>query len=340
MMNNSTVGPRYLNDCDLSPGITYPIICVYLLVMIVCFLGNVPIILAIFRFRQYHRPTYYYLASIAVSDILMCLSFPLNLMSLLDKRWLDNDVFCAMMAYSPYCFLYPSNLSILSTALCRYIQVVHSNKLQLFRKRWFLFGMMGFTWMAGPTVVICRIITTSIASSYSLFVNKDGICRLAETDVCVKIGRYMIEYPSPIVMVYYYVHIYCKYRKNKIKIGNVTNKNLPTISSAVSGGPDQQSKNRSEIRNKSGNMSANERMLTHGTLFICIVYFVCWTIPGILNNIRPHRCEITQISVLIVRTSPLFNVIIILGLNSRLRQSIFLLLSACCKGKPRIHPDI
>ena len=125
--NSSTA---ILNGRNFSPWFVYTVISIYILVWVVCFLGNIPIISAIFRFRQFHRPTYYCLASNAMADIVMCLAFPLDILILINQSWLENYVICALLAYSPYCLLYPSSLSTLFTAFCRYIQVVHSKRLQ------------------------------------------------------------------------------------------------------------------------------------------------------------------------------------------------------------------
>ena len=329
--NSSTA---ILNGRNFSPWFVYTVISIYILVWVVCFLGNIPIISAIFRFRQFHRPTYYCLASNAMADIVMCLAFPLDILILINQSWLENYVICALLAYSPYCLLYPSSLSTLFTAFCRYIQVVHSKRLQYFKNKFFLIGIMSYTWLIGIVIVLGRMISSQ-PSNY--FVKDYGTCAITDNDILVHVGKSIVGYPTPIVMVYFYAHIYWKHRQSKKR---VRNGNLQTHSVTNEKNKKEAPKERLCTSNQPSQISAGERVLTLSALSICLVYCGTYMIHGILGFIveylKAYGSEIMHSSSLVIKMGPLFNVVIIIVLNAKLRQCSHRILTACYR-KNRVH---
>ena len=324
--NSSTA---ILNDRDLSPWFVYPVISIYILVWVVCFLGNIPIILAIFRFRQFHRPTYYFLASNAMADIVLCLSFPLEILILLNQSWLEEYVICALLAFSPYCLLYPSSLSTLFTAFCRYVQVVHSKRLKYFKHKCFLIGIMSYTWLVGIVIVLGRMINSQ-PSSY--FVKDYGRCAISYNDILARVGKGIVGYPAPIAMIYFYAHIYWKHRQSKKRIRNG---NSPTRHATNKKNKTEASTERLGTIHGPSNKLAGERVLTLSALSICLVYCGCTLIHGILSSVvvylQAYGTEIVHSSSLVLNMCPLFNVVIIFVLNSNLRQCSHSVLTACCR---------
>ena len=326
-------------DGDLSPWLVYTVVSVYLLVMMMCFFGNVPLLLAVYHFSYLHRNTYYFLSSTALADIILCMILPVDIIGLLTEGWLIENMFCAIQAYSAYLVFYPAALSIMFTAFCRYVQVVHSSRLQFFKKKVILVSFLSYTWLIGPIIMIPAMLDTN---KDTVFVKSYRICRIDKNDhkYYITIGRCLVEGPCPILMFYFYAHIYLKYWKTRKRIHNAQTSNGTT---------DIEMDTASSNRNSQGNqkmsaMQIREMKLTRTTLTICLAFFCCWIVPGIItfasNNILNYKSDLMLVSLMIRRTGPLFNVLINYISNSRLKQAMFSFMPRSCRKSRRIYPIV
>ena len=89
-----------LDDKTQHPAITKVCITIYCLIMIGGILGNLTTVLSIFKDKQFWRHTYYCIASTAVSDILVCLLLPLNIIHLATDQQTLPNLMCYIEAYT------------------------------------------------------------------------------------------------------------------------------------------------------------------------------------------------------------------------------------------------
>ena len=320
---------------ELQIWVTYSVISVYCIVYIVGILGNASILVAIYRFREFHRETYYFIASTSTADILVSLLLPLHFRPLVTNTWTYGQVVCKIQAYAVYVLMYPSAFSILFTALCRYVQVVHSSRLHIFRKRAFFWSILSFTWLIGLVVVIPSFADTTMEIRYF---ESHRACIMDPTkhSLLHEIGTYTLEIPCMILVLYFYIHIYAKYWCSRMTVRVTPGASLTTSTNTRS---ESQSLPVSRNPNIQGSKELSqkvERKLTRSTLLICVSFFGCWAIPGFLSyvpELKRHAVAFNVISSLIPRTCPLFDVMISYTLNQSLRKATNMLYTPLCFWK-------
>ena len=206
-----------LDDKTQHPAITKVCITIYCLIMIGGILGNLTTVLSIFKDKQFWRHTYYCIASTAVSDILVCLLLPLNIIHLATDQQTLPNLMCYIEAYSSYWFLYTSALTICFTGFCRYIQVVHYDKIQTFRKCWILTVCLIYAWVTPLLVLIPSFISKNKKVLYQPLVYTCQINKLDSQEVRT-FSLVFISVPMLVLTVYFYIHIYIFVWRSKRKV--------------------------------------------------------------------------------------------------------------------------
>lgn len=107
------------------------IIFVYVVIIVIGFLGNITIAVVIISNKQLHSVTNIFIANLAISDIGMCIfNLPFQLHYQLNDNWLFGKVMCTVFTASFAVPIYDSIMCILMIAIDRYILILYP-----FRKR-------------------------------------------------------------------------------------------------------------------------------------------------------------------------------------------------------------
>ncbi|GAU98738.1 hypothetical protein RvY_09846-2 [Ramazzottius varieornatus] len=98
------------------------------IIFIVGFLGNIMICAVVKNTKSLQTPTYCYLVSLAVADILLvCAAIPEAIISyhLYSKQWILGHAGCAIMVFITFLAINAGSLSILAFTIERYIAICH-----------------------------------------------------------------------------------------------------------------------------------------------------------------------------------------------------------------------
>uniref|UniRef100_T1IRY8 Thyrotropin-releasing hormone receptor n=1 Tax=Strigamia maritima TaxID=126957 RepID=T1IRY8_STRMM len=98
------------------------------IIFVVGVLGNVLVVLVVFRTPSMHSPTYCYLVSLAVADCLVLVAaVPQEIVSyyLVGDEWIWGRVGCALLIFIQYTGINASSLSITAFTVERYIAICH-----------------------------------------------------------------------------------------------------------------------------------------------------------------------------------------------------------------------
>ena len=102
-------------------------------IFVVGFVGNVMVVLVVWRTRSLHTPTNCYLLSLSLADILLLVSAPLptivDFFLIIDQTFL-GQAGCCIMVFSQYLGVNVSSLSITFFTIERYIAICHPMKAQ------------------------------------------------------------------------------------------------------------------------------------------------------------------------------------------------------------------
>ena len=345
-LENSTNSHRNLDsNPTLHPVEVYFCLFVYLIITLGGFFGNLTTLLCISTNKNFWRHTYYYIASTALSDLLVCSILPLNIIHLATKEQTMSAVLCHLEAYGSRCFLYTSGLLIGCTGFCRYVQVVHSDRLEKFKKSWILVFCLLYAWLVPLMVMIPNFIKVGERVTF----NKDVlVCQINVNGTnIITLSTCFIAIPLMILISYFYIHIFVFLRKLKRKIGlsniiessqqSKTRSNVSRITTVKNTGgvlqnTGENSQTRSSSRRKKlPKLTTQEKKLTLSIMVISITYIVIWMCFGILRLIvRTSKSPQVEVAAtMAVRMSPLINVVISYSLNSRLRNSAVQIFSMC-----------
>ncbi|XP_055340675.1 thyrotropin-releasing hormone receptor-like [Paramacrobiotus metropolitanus] len=103
------------------------------IIFFIGFLGNVMICIVVRKTRSLHTPTYCYLVSLAVADILVvCSAIPEAILSyhLYSKQWVLGHFGCSLMVFTNFLSINSGSISILAFTVERYVAICHPMSAQ------------------------------------------------------------------------------------------------------------------------------------------------------------------------------------------------------------------
>ena len=125
------------------------IICLhYLVIFILGVFGNCLVCFVVFRNKHMHTVTNYFIANLALADILLCiLAVPFTPMYYYMERWVFGSVLCTMLAMAQGMSVYVSTLTLTSIAIDRYFVIIHPFRPKLSLKTCYsiIFGIWVFS---------------------------------------------------------------------------------------------------------------------------------------------------------------------------------------------------
>ena len=123
--------PIFHENSTLASITDYPatqlLICSqYVVIFILGIFGNCLVCHVVFRNKQMHTVTNYFIANLALADILLCiLAVPFTPIYFFLKRWPFGDVMCTLVSMSQSTSVYVSTLTLTSIAIDRYFVIIH-----------------------------------------------------------------------------------------------------------------------------------------------------------------------------------------------------------------------
>jgi len=169
-------------------------------IFLVGIVGNVLVVVVIWRTRSLHTPTNCYLSSLAVADILLLITAPLptivELFFVIDQTFLGKEG-CCLMVFTQYLGVNVSALSITFFTIERYIAICHPMKAQTMCTIWRAKRIIAGLWVFG--LVYCGPwlgLVTTLTRTYV-----DGTT-IQQCSFALKRSHYLTYYMADLVIFY------------------------------------------------------------------------------------------------------------------------------------------
>lgn len=133
--NKSHLNETDFRKCIIRDSLTviYPVlIFVYLCVFIIGTFGNIGILVVIFRKKLFKNPTYFFVANLALTDVLKAgIILPVALVGMLCKNWIFGSFWCYTGPMAHHFPIHASMLTYVAIAIDRYRLIVYPMKSRL-----------------------------------------------------------------------------------------------------------------------------------------------------------------------------------------------------------------
>ena len=98
---------------------------IFVPISVTALIGNILVLLAIYRNQRLRSTTHYFIATLALTDLLSaCISQPLTVSTLLSGQWLTGTVGCHIHGFFNSFLTYTSSYTMVLTAINRFYRVV------------------------------------------------------------------------------------------------------------------------------------------------------------------------------------------------------------------------
>jgi somatostatin receptor 1 len=131
--NNTTISSVSIINRD-NP-ITYYFVPFYAILFLIGTFGNGLVLISIVRSSRLRTVTNTYLLNIAIADILLLLSIPFLIITILANGWIFGNVLCKMYYNFIHINQYVSSLLLAALSFDRYLAVCHPIRAIQFRTR-------------------------------------------------------------------------------------------------------------------------------------------------------------------------------------------------------------
>ena len=327
-------------------------ICVtlYCITILGGFLLNSFTLLSIYKDKHFWRHTYYFLASRAVSDILVCFLLPLNIVHLVTGQQTVPSYICSIEAFCSYCFLSTSSLCIAFTAFCRYIQVIHYRRLETFKKTWFLVTGLMYAWLI-PILTLNPALRSSEGGVYQ---DTTVSCRFTRSanDTIFHWNLCFVSVPIILSVSYFYLHIYIAFRRSRMittqgtvastsdsaneggsRLANRSCVAVFSVEAQMLASPrnawtegEAPSTSRSMVNVTRHKGNRQEKLLTLSIFVTSITHLIIWILTGCLLVVAqriPEKGQLEMVGFMVLRMGPVINAVIAYSMNSRLRRATY-----------------
>ncbi|CAG2180424.1 unnamed protein product, partial [Oppiella nova] len=164
MPTQPTPAPHYLDPQYYS--LPYTIIGTIFqgIILIVGVLGNIMVVIVVFKSRGMKTPTNCYLVSLSIADLIVLMaSVPNEIIAyfVLGDKWIWGSVGCALFIFFQYFGINASSLSITAFTVERYIAICHPMKAQkictVHRAKRIIMGVWMFAFLyCGPWLFLTK----------------------------------------------------------------------------------------------------------------------------------------------------------------------------------------
>lgn len=124
---------------------------VYVSIFILGFMGNTSVIIKVVTNRKLQSARNIFLLNLMLSDLLLCFtSLPVQLVSVMLKRWIFGDVLCSLMYMCPPMSVIITSFSLAAIAIDKFIHIVDCTKAPI--TLWQAFSVVVLIWLFATLV--------------------------------------------------------------------------------------------------------------------------------------------------------------------------------------------
>ncbi|XP_070212546.1 G-protein coupled receptor 83-like [Littorina saxatilis] len=161
----------------------------YSILSIIAIFGNSLVVYVILKNRRLHTATNFFLANLAVSDLLVtCLNVPFNIMRHVMYDWVFGETLCHLVNFSLMVSVYVSTYTLTSIALDRHRMVLKPLSQRM--SKTLAVGLLVSIWVLAILLSLPFGIYTTV-EDFSMLLSQEGVLNVTSVRRC------RTNYPSP-----------------------------------------------------------------------------------------------------------------------------------------------
>lgn len=208
-----------LEDSTQLVGVQVVLILAYSTIILFGVSGNSLVIYAVYRFRNLHTVTNFFIANLAVADLLVnALCLPFTLMATLSGEWKFGQVMCYLLPYAQGLAVHVSTITLSVIALDRYRSIIHHTETKMSKDVCVVVIIV--TWMASavlasPLAIFREYVTFDLTPEHSIQGCVEKWPGSSADGTVYSVATFLLQYGLPLsVISYAYACIWSKLRKH------------------------------------------------------------------------------------------------------------------------------
>lgn len=208
-----------LEDSTQLVGVQVVLILAYSTIILFGVSGNSLVIYVVYKFRNLHTVTNFFIANLAVADLLVnALCLPFTLMATLSGEWKFGQVMCYLLPYAQGLAVHVSTITLSVIALDRYRSIIHHTETKMSKDVCAV--VIVVTWMASavlasPLAIFREYVTFDLTPEHSIQGCVEKWPGSSADGTVYSVAMFLLQYGLPLsVITYAYACIWSKLRKH------------------------------------------------------------------------------------------------------------------------------
>lgn len=208
-----------LEDSTKLVGVQVVLIFAYSTIILFGVIGNSLVIYVVYKFKNLHTVTNYFIVNLAVADLLVnTLCLPFTLMYTLHGEWKLGWALCFMLPYAQGLAVHVSTITLNVIALDRYRSIVYHMETKMSREMCAV--VIVLTWvasavLASPLAIFREYASFDLIPEQSIQVCTEKWPVSAVDGTVYSVATFLLQYGIPLSIISYaYIRIWIKLRRH------------------------------------------------------------------------------------------------------------------------------
>ncbi|KAL6466769.1 hypothetical protein MHYP_G00245730 [Metynnis hypsauchen] len=208
-----------LEDSTKLIGVQVVLILAYSSIILFGVTGNSLVIYVVYKFRNLHTVTNFFIVNLAVADLLVnTLCLPFTLMSTLYGEWKFGQAMCYLLPYAQGLAVNVSTITLTVIALDRYRSIVHHMETKMSKDVCAV--VIAVTWvssavLASPLAIFREYVTFDVTPEQSIQGCAEKWPGSSADGTVYSVSMFFLQYGLPLsVISFAYARIWTKLRKH------------------------------------------------------------------------------------------------------------------------------
>lgn len=208
-----------LEDSTQLVGVQVVLILAYSTIILFGVSGNSLVIYVVYKFRNLHTVTNFFIANLAVADLLVnALCLPFTLMATLSGEWKFGQVMCYLLPYAQGLAVHVSTITLSVVALDRYRSIIHHTETKMSKDVCAV--VIIITWMASavlasPLAIFREYVTFDLTPEHTIQGCVEKWPGSSADGTVYSVATFLLQYSLPLSIISYtYACIWSKLRKH------------------------------------------------------------------------------------------------------------------------------
>lgn len=208
-----------LEDSTQLLGVQVVLILAYSTIILFGVSGNTLVIYVVYKFRNLHTVTNFFIANLAVADLLVnALCLPFTLMATLSGEWKFGQVMCYLLPYAQGLAVHVSTITLSVISLDRYRSIIHHTETKMSKDMCTV--VIIITWiasagLASPLAIFREYVTFDLTPERTIQGCVEKWPGSSADGTVYSVATFLLQYGLPLsVISYAYACIWSKLRKH------------------------------------------------------------------------------------------------------------------------------